>query len=590
MTNRAGSVDGVQSAGVQGVDEQHENGPRVSASGASEQRANDQRVNEQYASAQRKLLASFDAFCEQNGIKYFAIEETLIGAVTYGDFISGDYRLKLGMLRAEFEKLRAFVGKNGEITGLAAGNTPIRLECDIRKAMHWGIGLMPGYAEALADVAVAEDAAAAGTVSGAATSAAGGAAEAQAAAGTSGSSADVAAAELRPHADLHVFDAATDDYDLTTFQRWREEVWMRLRAKMPASLRPAIEKHAEAIARSYENTPHDEVALTLELRRRRYPLAYFEHPYRIPFGPAAEGGHIGIPNETCPWIETDAQAEANRVAHVQGDVMRILHEVDRVCRAHDIHYFLAAGTLLGAMRHGGFIPWDDDIDIGMLREDYDRFIEVAPEALAPGFFMQNRTTDPDAEYLFTKVRLLGTEYVTEYTRYRTQEKGISLDIFPFDRASVESPDFPAFADEAARLIKAHRAVARHRVTDEYPHRRARTLMEALGHRIMKWRNKPFDTAALAKTQRAYEKHVTSHNDDPSATHAVSYVTYLTYLPLADLQPYGEMKFEDGSFPVPGNPDSLMIMQFGESYLQEPPEHQRHAHPIISWRTLDGTCG
>ncbi len=575
------SADGAQRVGSRCANEQGASVQRVSG-----QRASVPYASAPYANAQRRLLASFDAVCEQNGIKYFAMEETLIGAVSYGDFIPGDYRLKLGMLRAEFEKLRAFVGKNGEIAGLAAGDVPIRLECDIRKAMHWGIGPMPGYAEAAAD-----DATAAGMTSNSPAGAAGDAGlGSQADARDSDLWAGAATSELLPHADLHVFDAATDDYDLTTFQRWREEVWMGLRAKMPAFLRPAIERHVEAIASGYEKTPHDEVALTLELRRRRYPLAYFEHPKRVPFGPAAEGGHIGIPNETLPWIETDAQAEADRVEHVQADVLRILHELDRVCRAHDIHYFLAAGTLLGAMRHGGFIPWDDDIDIGMLREDYDRFIEVAPDALAPGFFMQNRTTDPDAEYLFTKVRLLDTEYVTEYTRYRTQEKGISLDIFPFDRASVESPDFPAFADEAVRLIKAHRAVARHRVTEEYPHRRARTLMEAFGHRIMKWRNKPFDEEALAKTQRAYDKHVTSHNDDPSATHAVSHVTYLTYLPLADLQPYGEMKFEDGSFPVPGNPDSLMSMQFGANYMQEPPAHQRHPHPVISWRTLDGTCG
>ena len=61
--------------------------------------------------------------------------------------------------------------------------------------------------------------------------------------------------------------------------------------------------------------------------------------------------------------------------------VRMLVDIDRVCREHNIAYFLDAGTLLGARRHGGFIPWDDDVDLGMPRDDYERFLQEAPEAL-----------------------------------------------------------------------------------------------------------------------------------------------------------------------------------------------------------------
>lgn len=61
--------------------------------------------------------------------------------------------------------------------------------------------------------------------------------------------------------------------------------------------------------------------------------------------------------------------------------MGMLEDIDRVCREHNITYFLDAGTLLGARRHGGFIPWDDDVDLGMPRDDYERFLQEAPEAL-----------------------------------------------------------------------------------------------------------------------------------------------------------------------------------------------------------------
>lgn len=62
-----------------------------------------------------------------------------------------------------------------------------------------------------------------------------------------------------------------------------------------------------------------------------------------------------------------------------GAELQILAEIDRICKKYNIRYFAEWGTLIGAVRHGGFVPWDDDLDIGMLREDYERFKEVAKD-------------------------------------------------------------------------------------------------------------------------------------------------------------------------------------------------------------------
>ena len=91
--------------------------------------------------------------------------------------------------------------------------------------------------------------------------------------------------------------------------------------------------------------------------------------------------------------------------------LSILEEIDRICQKHKIDYWLDGGTLLGAVRHGGFIPWDDDIDIAMREEDMLRFIEVAPGELREGLFLQTPQIEPQSKEPIVKVRDLNSFYV-----------------------------------------------------------------------------------------------------------------------------------------------------------------------------------
>lgn len=110
----------------------------------------------------------------------------------------------------------------------------------------------------------------------------------------------------------------------------------------------------------------------------------------------------------------------------------LAQEVKRLCDQHQIRYFMIAGTLLGAVRHKGFIPWDDDMDIGMLRTDYTRFIAIAKRELDDRFFLQDTDTDPAYGMPFAKLLLKNTVMVEQNSSENAARKAIYIDIFPFD--------------------------------------------------------------------------------------------------------------------------------------------------------------
>ena len=97
------------------------------------------------------------------------------------------------------------------------------------------------------------------------------------------------------------------------------------------------------------------------------------------------------------------QYQPEILERLHGQLLGIMRDIDAVCRQHGITYWLDGGTALGARRHGGFIPWDDDVDLGMPREDHERFLQIAPEALGEGYVVSNPRSNESQASLFTKV-------------------------------------------------------------------------------------------------------------------------------------------------------------------------------------------
>jgi lipopolysaccharide cholinephosphotransferase len=103
-----------------------------------------------------------------------------------------------------------------------------------------------------------------------------------------------------------------------------------------------------------------------------------------------------------------------------------------LCEKHNLAYFLEGGTLLGAVRHKGFIPWDDDIDIGMLRKDYDKFLKICKKQLNPQYCLQSIETDKYRRHTYAKLHKNGTLFLEDKHYYKRDHKGIFIDIFIFD--------------------------------------------------------------------------------------------------------------------------------------------------------------
>lgn len=123
---------------------------------------------------------------------------------------------------------------------------------------------------------------------------------------------------------------------------------------------------------------------------------------------------------------------------LHGELYGILAEIIRVCKVLNIPYFLQGGSAIGAFYNNGIVPWDDDIDVGMIRSDYNRFLLEAPAVLGKEYFLEWFGTEKNTPFYFAKVKKNGTVFIEHMYRNLDIHHGIFVDIFPYDRI----PDSP----------------------------------------------------------------------------------------------------------------------------------------------------
>ena len=146
-------------------------------------------------------------------------------------------------------------------------------------------------------------------------------------------------------------------------------------------------------------------------------------------------------NITVLWESLMRREKKPEEIEITGDILRqlqriqleILIELDRICQKHSINYSIDGGTLLGAVRHKGFIPWDDDIDVIMSRIEYERFFEICKSELDENrFFMQERRTDPFYRVGYPRIRRRGTVYTRVGQENARHQTGVFIDLFVLD--------------------------------------------------------------------------------------------------------------------------------------------------------------
>ena len=181
----------------------------------------------------------------------------------------------------------------------------------------------------------------------------------------------------------------------------------------------------------------------------------------------------------------------DQLQQLKETILAIMCEIDKLCSEHDIRYIIVGGTALGAVRHKGFIPWDDDLDIAMPREDYDRFIELSKEYFPKDLYLRDFSNDESYYLPFGKVCKKGTKYVTELDSELTDSNEVFVDIFPLDNA--ESPTSGILALQA-KIVKGLKAVIIRK-------KKMQLQSTSLSVRILQVLLAPFSAAQLMKWQK-----------------------------------------------------------------------------------------
>ncbi len=238
-------------------------------------------------------------------------------------------------------------------------------------------------------------------------------------------------------------------------------------------------------------------------------------------------------------------------------MLDMLVEFDAICKEHNLKYWLDSGTLLGAVRHKGFIPWDDDIDISMPVEDYNKFKEIAPLELSKDIFLQTRESDPDFKFDYMKLRSNRASIVEFHEEGRDvgYHQGVFVDIFPM--LTVPNKEFyKKFYDGIFQSIRSVSAVSLHTPDGEDCPEIREKLVKALYLLHQEWNKKDLKVIYGGEMP------------DVSA-----------WFDIDEVLPLSKIEFEGLEFYAPKNPKHYLSSIYSFDFMELPPLDKRTTHAL-----------
>lgn len=255
--------------------------------------------------------------------------------------------------------------------------------------------------------------------------------------------------------------------------------------------------------------------------------------------------------------------------------LEILKEIDRVCSKYNIKYWLTGGTLIGAIRHNGFIPWDDDIDIAMFRNDYEKFIKIAPYELSDQFYMQNWETELNFVYPYTKIRKNNTILLETGSERASIHHGVFVDIFAYDKFPLHKLDLMKIKFTMQILFRMMLAKGGFTPWRGINHiNYYKKLLYALLNIVSKF-------ISIQSMKNIYRKYVQIANKTNSdyVFNSCEINDEKHPIPEEYVKKVVLHRFEDAQFYIPAEYDKLLRHFYGD-YMQLPPPEKREGHHNI----------
>ncbi len=249
----------------------------------------------------------------------------------------------------------------------------------------------------------------------------------------------------------------------------------------------------------------------------------------------------------------------------------ILVEFDRICKKNNIKYTLDGGTLIGAIRHEGYIPWDDDIDVALLRSEYDKFIKCCEKDLDKKFKLVNAENEDGNPNIFHKIKIKNTTYIEDMSKNSNTDKGIFLDVLPYDN----SPNnyFISYIYKLRVLYYTRLLSLKCQVDFSKNKNILKRLINFLLLVSSKLHNKKRLIKRLNKVATKYNKY--------DKKYVYNYtIPYKNMVKKSWFSDYKLKKFENDKFSVIKDYDLYLRELYGD-YMQLPPEEERGSrHKVI----------